>query len=234
MRLKIAEKLRNPHSPISLHPMVLCIVDGHYSMGRTTWSCQIIFNRQLSGSWMLLRLIFWKYCLFFDTTTDPVEILNWLKSVVLCTFLWRKPLVILNALNALRLLYFKLKTKLVYYDPFQMIEIYYGPILCLAIHHILHWCIMIYQNSKSADIVHLTCHVNLFKSPIWKINRTCHAYHPETWHVGLTIGRSRGGIRDACPRVQILSFPCSFRQKIWELAPPQQNPGSATVDHGWI
>ena len=37
------------------------------------------------------------------------------------------------------------------------------------------------------------------------------------------------------PRVQILSFSCSFRQEntlthpLWELAPPQENPGSATV-----
>ena len=37
------------------------------------------------------------------------------------------------------------------------------------------------------------------------------------------------------PGVQILSFSCSFRQNnrlahpLWELAPPQENPGSATA-----
>ena len=51
------------------------------------------------------------------------------------------------------------------------------------------------------------------------------------------IGGSKGapGTRALCPRDQILSFSCSFRQKIrkiipiWELAHPRrENPGSAT------
>ena len=180
------------------------------------------------GSWMTLRLILWKYCLVFNVATDPVEILNWLKSTFLYTFVWGQPVVILNALNALRLRYFKLKTKLVYYDPFQMIELYYGPILCLAIQHIFLWCIIIYQNSKSADIVHPTCHVNLFKSPIWKINRTRHPYHSTDMTCWVDHWWIQGKHQEF--GVQILSFSWSFRQKIWELAPPS---GKSWIHHCW-
>ena len=50
-------------------------------------------------------------------------------------------------------------------------------------------------------------------------------------------GGSKGapGAPPSLPGVQILSFPCSFRPKnrlvhpLWELAPPQENPGSATA-----
>ena len=57
----------------------------------------------------------------------------------------------------------------------------------------------------------------------------------------MSIGGSKGGARDARPPlgVQILSFSCSFWQKIdkiipiWELAhPPGENPGSATDEDG--
>ena len=42
-----------------------------------------------------------------------------------------------------------------------------------------------------------------------------------------------GGSKEAPPGVRILSFSCSFWQKVekiiplWELEPPQENPGSA-------
>ena len=55
--------------------------------------------------------------------------------------------------------------------------------------------------------------------------------------VVVTIGGSRGGVRDARPPlgVQILSISCSFRENLacsrppWRVhAPPRENPGSAT------
>ena len=61
----------------------------------------------------------------------------------------------------------------------------------------------------------------------------------------ITIGGSRGGVRDACPPpgIQILSISCSFRENLacsrppWRVhAPPRENPGSATdyLGHNFV
>ena len=61
--------------------------------------------------------------------------------------------------------------------------------------------------------------------------------HPPGFASAVSIGGSRGGVRDARPPpgVQILSISCSFRENLacsrppWRVhAPPRENPGSAT------